>query len=185
MSTTRTARPTSGGSASRHLGVGAWRAQTHAALCLLDRAARTRKSHARSTPVRPKALACAPRTRRPRRTDEHTRTAAAAPELCKPEQSQTRSGMLGWRPPHRICPPSRARTRTHPGTGGSGRYHRSGACVPARRGCRSAARSLGRHDADRFCSQVTQVLKVRASYSSSLRCRGWGVRPLLGATVLL
>ena len=131
MSTTRTARPTSGGSASRHLGVGAWRAQTHAVLCLLDRAARTPKSRARSTPVRPKALACAPRTRRPRRTDEHTRMAAAAPELCTPEQSQTRFGTLGWRPPHRTCPPSRARTRTHLGRGGSGRSHHSGTCVPA------------------------------------------------------
>ena len=38
--------------------------------------------------MRPKALACAPRTRRPRRTDEHRCTAAAAPELCTPEQSQ-------------------------------------------------------------------------------------------------
>ena len=49
---------------------------------------------------------------------------------------------------------------------------------------RSAARSLGRHM--RTDVQVTKVLKLfTRSYSSSLRWRGWGVRPLLGATVLL
>lgn len=84
--------------------------------------------------MRPKALACAPRTPRRRRTDEHRRTAAAPAVSCRPEQSQTRSGTLGWHPPHRICPPSRVRTRTRPGRGDNGRdHHRATLPDPAER----------------------------------------------------